>query len=185
MYTVPLMIEAGRLLLRRFHAGDLVQFTRFMTNPQVTRYLTFPEAMKTADGAKQVLESTLSAYDSDKPLFALAVEERVSHAFVGCCGGNPLNEGEIEIFYALLPEYWGQGMATDMTRILTSFLLDQKDVGVVKAFIVPEHEASRRVVEKVGFRNMGLVTNPNFCSDQQDGAFPEKVLEYILEQQGD
>ena len=175
MYSVPAAIESERLLLRRFHAPDLAPFTRFMTTPEVTRTLAFPEEIITAERAAQLLEATLISYDSEKPLFALAVEEKASHAFVGCCGVNPLDEGVVEIFYAVAPECWGRGLATEMAQALTSYLFEQAGVNVVKAFIVPGHEASKRVARKVGFRDTGLVANPNFS---------EEVHQYVLTQQG-
>ena len=120
MYPVPAAIESQRLLLRRFQSADLAPFTRFMTIPEATRYLAFPDEIKTREGAKRLFESTLTSYDSEEPLFALAVEEKASHAFVGCCGVNSLDEQEVEIFYAVIPEFQGQGMATEMAQALTS-----------------------------------------------------------------
>lgn len=165
MYCVPAAIETERLRLRRFQAADRAPFTRFMTTPEATRHLAFPDETKTTEGAIQLLETTIASYDSEKPIFALAVEEKVSHAFVGCCGVHPLDAREVEIFYAVVPECWGRGMATEMTHALTSYLFEQTGVNVIKAFIVPGHEASKRVARKVGFRDTGLVTNPNFSEE--------------------
>lgn len=145
-----------------------------MTTPEATRFLAFPDETKTEDGAKQLLEVTLEAYDSEEPLFALAVEEKASHTFVGCCGVNPLDEQSVEVFYAVVPEHWGRGIATEMTQALTSYLLEEASVTKIKAFIVPGHAASKRVVEKLGFRDTGLVENPNF---------EEKVHQYVLAQE--
>lgn len=146
-----------------------------MTTPEVTRYLAFPDETKTTEGAIQLLESTIASYDSENPIFALAVEEKVSRAFVGCCGVHPLDPREVEIFYAVVPECWGRGTATEMTHALTSYLFNQAGVHVVKAFIVPGHEASKRVARKVGFRDTGLVTNPNFS---------DRVHQYVLARHG-
>jgi ribosomal-protein-alanine N-acetyltransferase len=175
VYSVPTVIKTKRLVLRRFDSSDLVPFTRLITNPEATRYLAFPDEMKTHKGAEQLLEETIQAYDTTEPLFALAVEEKATHNFVGCCGVNPLEEQTIEIFYAVVPKHWGRGIATEMAQALTSYFFDGSDVKVIKAFIVPGQEASKRVAEKVGFQDTGLVENPNF---------KEKVHQYELVKEG-
>lgn len=171
MYTVPTAIESERLLLRRFDSSDFAPFSRFMTTPEATRFLAFPDDTKTPKGAKHLLQRTIQAYDSTEPLFSLAVEEKASNSFVGCCGVNPLEEQTAEIFYAVVPEHWGRGIATEVAQALTSYLLDGSDVRGIKAFIVPGQEASKRVAEKVGFEDTGLVENPNFN---------RKVHQYVL-----
>lgn len=171
MYPVPTAIESERLILRRFHSADLPSLIRFMTTPEATRYLAFGDEIKTAAGARQLFASTLASYDSEQPLFALAVEEKVSGVFAGCCGISPLGRGEAEIFYALLPQHWRRGLATEIAQALTAHLFAETDTRQIKAFIMPGHEASKRVAEKTGFRDTGLVVNQNFS---------EKVHQYVL-----
>ncbi len=173
MYSVPETIETERLLLRRFKPPDLIPFIRFMTNKSATRFLAFPDETKTREGARQLFEDTVQSYDTEEPFFALAVEEKASQNFAGCCGVNPLEENTAEIFYAVIPERWGRGIATETAEELTRYLFEKTDTKTIKAFIVPGHEPSRRVAEKVGFQNTGLVENPNF---------QQKVHEYVLRQ---
>jgi RimJ/RimL family protein N-acetyltransferase len=142
-----------------------------MTHPEATRYLTFSEEMKSPDGTRSLLVSTLDAYDTEAPLFVLAAEDTASRAYVGCCGVNPLDARSAEIFYSVMPALWGQGFATEMTRTLTTYLFAQAGVAEVKAFIAPKHEASKRVAVKVGFLDTGLVKNANFAG---------KVHQYVL-----
>ena len=44
---------------------------------------------------------------------------------MGCCGANPLDEQAVEIFYAVVPAFWGRGIATEMAQALTSYLFEQ------------------------------------------------------------
>ena len=161
MLKVPLNIKSGRLVLRRFKNEDISSFLHFMTNKKVTQYLAFPERMTTAKGATDVFNQTLLFYDSENPLFALAAEEIQHGSFIGCCGVTSPENGEVEIFYGLLPPFWGLGFATEIARTLTSYL---EDCGIkkVKAVILPGHEASKRVVVKLGFQDLGLISSPYF-----------------------
>lgn len=162
MFLVPAAIETERLVLRKFNATDVAPFARLMTSPEATRFLAFPAEMKTQEGAKQLLKDTIKSYDTNKPFFALAIEQKKTGIFLGCCGVNPIEEQIAEIFYAVLPRYWRRGIATQVAQGLTTYLFQNTSVTGIKAFIVPGHVASERVAEKIGFSNNGLVENPNF-----------------------
>jgi [ribosomal protein S5]-alanine N-acetyltransferase len=172
MYVVPSRIESEKITLRRFQQQDLVPFIALMTDRSATRFLAFPQAIKSAEGATKLLETTIAAYNGDRSHFALAVEEKESGKFVGMCGLNPLEEKTVEIFYAVMPEAWGQGFGTEIASRLVRFAIDSLDVKCIKAFIVPSNYRSIHVATKAGFRKTGLVNNPNFA---------ELVAEYIIE----
>ncbi len=172
MYLVPNCIESEKIVLRRFKQQDLAPFIALMTDPTATRFLAFPQAIKSAEGATKLLETTIAAYNRDRSLFALAVEEKESGKFVGICGLNPLAERNVEIFYAVIPEAWGQGFGTEIASRLVRFIIDALDIRCIKAFIVPSNDRSARIATKVGFRKIGLVNNPNFA---------ELVDEYIID----
>ena len=60
-------------------------------------------------------------------------------------------EGDTEVTYWIDRAYWGQGIAT---RALTE-LLQLVPVRPLMARVAADNEASRRVLEKCGFRRMG------------------------------
>lgn len=151
------LINSERLVIRGFERGDKEAFVRFMTDPESTRFLAFGEEQKSRQGATELLEATISSYDSPAPLLAFAVAERVSKEFVGFCGLTPRGEDTVEIMYAVMPKARGQGYATEMTAALARHALDQFGYGRVTAPIAPRHEASKAVALKAGFRDQGLV----------------------------
>ena len=126
----------------------------------------------------------LGAADSD-PLFALEADPRVAHmaafgaprtreswpahwellttvpenrtwivevdgAFAGmvCC--YPL-DGARQIGYSVLPAHWGRGIATEAVRLLLAEVADRP----LEARVAEDNPASRRVLEKAGFRPAG------------------------------
>ena len=59
---------------------------------------------------------------------------------------------EVEVAYALLPQYWGQGLATELAvaSVRAGFeVLHRPDL---VCFTLTTNRASQRVMEKVGFR---------------------------------
>jgi len=62
---------------------------------------------------------------------------------------SPREEGEIEVGYAVLPDYWGHGYATEITRISLEVGFEmglRRIIGIAQV----ANLASRRVMEKCG-----------------------------------
>ncbi len=62
---------------------------------------------------------------------------------------------DVEAGWAIVPERWRQGLATEFARACTIVALDQLSLLSVVAFTQPDNLASRRVMEKAGFRYEG------------------------------
>ncbi|MFD2768360.1 GNAT family N-acetyltransferase [Micromonospora eburnea] len=61
-----------------------------------------------------------------------------------------------EIGYVVHPEHWGQGLGTEVARLLLRLAFEQVGLHRVEASTRPDHTASWRVLEKVGMRREGL-----------------------------
>ena len=80
--------------------------------------------------------------------------DRADGAFVGYCGlRRVVVEGreEVELLYALLPAYWGRGLATEMAAAVLAIGFERLGLADVIAYTLTTNRASRRVIEKVGF----------------------------------
>ena len=76
-------------------------------------------------------------------------------AFVGRAGLRHLKiDGvrEIELAYALRAETWGRGLATEMAEAILEIAFRDLALADLVCFTQPTNPASRRVMEKVGFR---------------------------------
>ncbi len=62
---------------------------------------------------------------------------------------------EVELAYALMPEYWGRGIATEVALTLIEVAFVRLRLPSVVIYTLPDNEASRRVAEKAGFRLEG------------------------------
>lgn len=156
------LIDTPRTTIRRLVSHDLERFVELLCNQKVTDNLALTEEMKTRDGAANLLSVTINSYDSDSPLLAYAIEHKTDKEFLGITGLNPLEESAVEIFYALLPQYWHKGFASEVLDSLTKFIFEGTEFKTVSAFITRSNQASIRVAEKNGYTNYGLVENQNF-----------------------
>ncbi|HZF65082.1 MAG TPA: GNAT family N-acetyltransferase [Chitinophagaceae bacterium] len=164
-------LDTGRLLVRQFDKTDQEAFIRFMTEPLITSNLAFDNSLKSEEGAVAILNQTVESYNSERPLLAFVVTEKISGAFMGACGINFLEPNKAEVFYAFFPEYWGNGFATEVLSKLKDHLVKDHVVKEIHAFITQHNIASMKVAEKCGFRKRGLVTKEGFSSE---------VFDYVL-----
>lgn len=68
--------------------------------------------------------------------------------------GPPDADGAVEIGYSVLPSYQNRGLATEMTAALVEWAA-VRGARLVQAHVRPHHQASTRVLQKLGFRDTG------------------------------
>ena len=146
-------LETDRLLLERLRPEHASELSILLRDPRVARTLT-------ADGGPPS-EAELTAGLTDKIRhwerhgFGLwLLRERSTGTMVGRGGLQYTFVGgreEIEVAWAIVPERWGQGLATELA--LASVMVAFNDLGLdeIVAFTLPDNIASRRVIEKSGF----------------------------------
>lgn len=81
--------------------------------------------------------------------------DRTSGAFVGRGGLRLLQldeQPETEIGYALLPEWWGHGLATEIASQARAVAFEQLHLASIVLFTMTTNLASQRVAEKLGMR---------------------------------
>jgi ribosomal-protein-alanine N-acetyltransferase len=143
-------IETARLIGRRIREDDFALLHEMHSNPEV---------MATLGGlrSKEETRKTLTRYLDDwrHDGFGLWILNAKSDGrFVGRGGVRRVFVGgndEAEAGYALMPEYWGQGIATEIANAAVRIALTHLGLSNLVAFTLPTNLASRRVMEKCGF----------------------------------
>ncbi len=148
-----------RLRLRGWRRDDAPALAAMNADPEVMRYIgsgakPYAEALERA-------ESLVREAPGDG-LGLWAIEERAigksgTGVFHGWAGLFPLDDTqEIELAYRLAKSSWGRGIATEAARPLLAYGFDELRLDPIVAVTAPENRASRRVLEKLGFRYQGL-----------------------------
>ena len=94
--------------------------------------------------------------------YGFLIVERQSGLAIGSAGfkGPPDSTGMVEIAYAVVPNFQGQGYASEAAAALLAYALDTGQARLVRAHTLPQRDASTRVLEKCGFRQVGEVIDP-------------------------
>ena len=65
---------------------------------------------------------------------------------------------DVEIGFALLPAYWGRGIATEAAKFCLQLARVDLDLKTLIGVTIPENHASQRVLGKLGFRHVSELT---------------------------
>jgi len=150
-------IATEKCLLRSIKDDDAKAIFQIFSNPEVIRYWDhvawddLSEAAVFVQNACKGFEECLHFY--------WAVCNKVNGNVVGICGLRDYSQDHktIEILYALLPKYWGQGIASEMIPKVVEFGFDSLDLNRIQATTGPRNVASTKVLLNNGFKLEGVL----------------------------
>lgn len=149
MRGAPERIRTSRLLLRRPVRRDLDGiFARYASDPEVTRYLSWPRHRSLAD-TEVFLRFSDSEWQQYRcgPYLAFSL---ASGELLGATGLTLLQADVAETGYVLARDAWGRGYATECLRSMVD-LARRLGVRSLRAQCHAAHHASVHVLEKAGF----------------------------------
>lgn len=138
-----------RLLLTRIGAGDLDDMLAMYSDARVARALG--GAQPESDIA--ALVDRLAQQWDTHGFGWWTVRDPASGRFIGRGGLRRVtidDVPEVEVGYALVPEYWNRGLATELARVSVAQGFVRLALADVVSFTLQANHGSRRVMEKTG-----------------------------------
>jgi RimJ/RimL family protein N-acetyltransferase len=148
-------LETRRLWLRWPRAADAPAIQRYSSKWEVVRYTARIPHPYPPGEAERYIFAARQANAAGHDLIMAITSHRDKSAPFGMISVESRLEGRLTLGYALAPEAWGKGYASEATRAIVdaSFLLTHAVEILATARI--ENPASRRVLEKCGFVRQG------------------------------
>ena len=155
------MLKTPRLLICPLNSSQLFQY--LACNGSLERDLGLKPAARTIpDALKEALESAIIPLVLDKSknyLYSTLWTGilKSENCMVGelCMMGEPNAAGEVEIGYGTYPEYQGRGLMTEFIQGMRAWFANQPNVKSILASTEKTNIASRRVLEKNQFFQVG------------------------------
>jgi RimJ/RimL family protein N-acetyltransferase len=144
------VLETQRLFLRHFMVEDAPFILDLLNDPGFIENIADRGVRTIADAEGYILNGPATSYA--KHGFGLyAVVLKATAQPIGMCGLIKRDTwDEVDIGYALLARYAGQGYATEAARATLSYGLGTLGLKRVVAVISPNNQASAHVLEKIG-----------------------------------
>ena len=141
-------IETSRCIIRNFTMDDATDLYKTLSDEKVMEYIepAFDmEQVKTFIKETGLCEPTL--------VYALVWKE--TNEVIGHVIFHLYEEGSYEIGWIIRQEYWGRGIAGEVTEALVKYA---ETLGGIHSCVIecdPEQEASKRIARKYGFTYEG------------------------------
>lgn len=154
-----MQLETNRLIMRPFEERDAEGLFLLDSNPEVMKYVGGVVSTK-IEQSQQMIEFIQKQYKENE-VGRLAVIEKSTNTLIGWSGLKYLTseingmKNVYELGYRFLPEYWGKGYATETARAALNYAFNEIKTNVVYAMAVTENTGSNRVLQKLGFEELG------------------------------
>ncbi len=166
-------LETSRLVLRPLTEADADAVYAISNEPRVRRYLWDDEPVS-VEAVEGVISRSSESF-AETGLGVFGVRRRGGDGrLIGYCGllRVPGTAG-VELFYALLPRWWGRGLATEAARACLRFGFEEIGLEQVVAGADSPNAASRRVISKLGMEPAGFINPaapdvPYYALDRRD-----------------
>lgn len=155
--NAPERIETARLVLRRPVRVDAdAIFERYASDPEVTRYLSWPQHRSVRDTLQFLEFSDLEWGNSPGGPYLIELRAGAHNRLIGATGFSFETTYRASTGYVLARDAWGKGYASEA---LLGIVGAAASLGIVRLFACchTEHAASCRVLEKCGFIREGIL----------------------------
>lgn len=143
------IFETDRLQVRVLRAADRSFYLRLFGDAEVVQYIRAPQTEETID---YFLNDHLVRNNALFPKGRFVVEDKISHEPIGSFVIIPIESHEaFQLGYALLKDYWGLGLATELVRAGIFYAFQACHLNQIYALTEVPHRASQKVLEKNGF----------------------------------
>ncbi len=141
------VLQTDRLTLRPLIVADAELYAGMRYHPDVAKWLS-PVDLDPIDAARAAIERfELSWQERRYAPWGLFRDGRL----IGHGGLNYVPEFEAtEVLWALHPEAWGNGYATEMARAALAFGFGTVGLGAIFAITKPDNLASQAVMKRLG-----------------------------------
>jgi ribosomal-protein-alanine N-acetyltransferase len=142
-----IVLETERLTLRRFRPEDAATLDRWASDEEFQRHLGPPQR-----GADSIARHEV--HWAERGFGLLGVEWKETGELIGRAGPQYHRAwaDDPEVGWSVDPAWWGRGIATEAGRASVGWAFGELGFARVVSITTEANAASRRVMEKLGFR---------------------------------
>ncbi|TYQ18143.1 UNVERIFIED_CONTAM: ribosomal-protein-alanine N-acetyltransferase [Acetivibrio alkalicellulosi] len=173
--------KSERLLFRDFIKDDYDLFSSIFSNEEVMRYAYMDQINDISEMTEyfnQVINNVTVTQNKSSYEFAVFLKDEQN--FIGFADilidyhCSRVKHGEIGYF--LLPQYWGQGYATEIAEVHTDFCFTEIKTHKVVASCNANNPQSERIMKKIGMTKEGEFRKERFKNGNWDNDIRYGIL---------
>jgi ribosomal-protein-alanine N-acetyltransferase len=151
----------NKITLREATIADAEFLVSMMNDKEFKKYFPSSLISKTVEEEKKRLNHFIANSKNGTGCYFIIMQgkERVGMADIYKIDKRNNRSG---IGYGILKEYWGKGIATKATKHLLYFAKKELKLHAIEATADPKNVGSQKVLEKNGFKKIGLIKDYYF-----------------------
>lgn len=139
------MFETKRCTVKAFQKSDRDDVKELYVNQMVRKFLG---GVRQKDSIEAVLDEMLYTNEDS---FYWTVREKQTDDFIGLVSLNPHHDGlYLEVSYQFLPNWWGNGYATEVVQLIINYALNELKLPKIVAETQTANTSSCKLLERLG-----------------------------------
>lgn len=159
-------LQTKRLILRPFTEDDAPAYHALVSDPDVLRFTGETPVASIVDTLEILRTRPLRDY-AVHGFGRMACVHQQSGELIGFCGLKRLEMfgNEVDIGYRFVRRYWGLGLAIESAEALYAQGKSELQLARIIGLVMPENNASVRVLEKLGMQREKAIRFPGADCD--------------------
>ncbi len=171
-----MQLDVNNYYLRSLEISDSQSFYVWSRDREVTLYSLSSYAYPQS---RSDIEKWLSAINSSPKTVSFGICSKSDDQLIGYAGVSGISTLNRSGEYFILigeKEYWGQGIGTEVTRVVTDYAIQTLGLHRVQLTASSRNEGAIKAYEKAGYEHEGVMRQSGF----RNGEFVDKVLMSVL-----
>ena len=149
---MTVVLDTARLRLRTVRVDDAAFYLGLVNEPSFIANIG-DRGIRTLEAARDAVSSGPMLMYATRGHSLYVVERKSDGAAIGMCGLIKRDTlADVDIGYALLPAYWGQGYAYEAAAAVLAHARDGLKLRRLVAITSPGNTASNALLQKIGLR---------------------------------
>ena len=159
------ILETERLILREFTLTDAPFIYELLNSPGWLKNIGQRGISGLKEAGKYITHLIIPSYEKYGFGFYL-MEKKADNASIGMCGLIKRDSLEdVDIGFAILPQYEGQGYTTEAALATMDYAKDSLGLKRIAAITVPYNPGSISILKKLGMKHEKIIRLPNDDED--------------------
>jgi len=168
------MLDTERIYLRPLEREDLPSRVKWVNDPETRRTLMFDYPLS--------LSKTQKWFDQilmDKTKINFSIISKTDNKLIGMTGLLDITtvHSRAQMYITIgEKDYWGKGLASEIIQALLEYAFTEVNLNKVYLYTIPANDRGRKVYEKNGFKNEGVLKQHYFCV----GAYQDLYVHAVM-----
>lgn len=150
-------LETKRLIVRKIVENDAGEILECFSDEEVLRYYG-QKSLESIHQVKEIIKNFSKGYE-EKQLIKWGIQLKENEKLIGTIGFQEWSSEhkKANISYALFPEYWNKGYATEAVHEAISYGFNELQYNRIGVIVFTQNSGSISFLSKVGFKKEGTL----------------------------